>query len=136
MTTYTEARNSIVQLVTETLAVSVPVFWENTLEIDLDKVGDHFIKVQVDFDDSTQMTINDHPERRVYGEVVFTLMSKGGTGTLTRLGLIDSIENVVSFTRTTKVQFEVPRVGRKQERDGWVSQDFRAPFFFDSLAWA
>jgi hypothetical protein len=138
MTSYVQARDSIVSLIHTNIELNLPtlpVFWENTLSVNLDTVGDRLLRVEIDFDDAKQMTINDAPERRVYGEVVFTLMNKVGLGTRDTLVVIDYIENVVKYVNTTKVVFQTPAMGRKQERQGWVSHEFRAPFFFDSMAW-
>lgn len=139
MTTYVQARDSIATLLASDFSANLPdlpVFWENTLEVDLDTVGDTFMRVLIDFDEAMKMTELGAPEHRVHGEVIFTVLTKEGKGTRHVLVLFDHITNVVKYCNTSKVQFQTPMPGRKDGRDGWLSFDLRAPFYFDTLAWA
>lgn len=136
MTTYAAARDDIVSMVNtalQTLHPTLPVFWENTLKVDLDTVTSPFVRIELDFDDAMQLTVNDDPEHRTYGTLYFTVFCKEGTGTRSTLVLFESFTNIVKFKHTATYVFGVPRPGRKDPRQGWVSQELAAPFWFDSL---
>src|SRR5690606_35567562 len=97
---------------------------------------DIFMRVTLDFDDAERMTDLGAPEHRVYGEAVFTVLAKDGTGTRNVLSVFDHIVTLVKYRNTSKVQFKTPMPGRKEARDGWSSFCLRAPFYFDTLEWA
>ena len=139
MTTYVQARDSIVTLLHTNLSADkpyLPVYWENTTAIDLDMAADPFIRITIEFDDAEQMTINNTPERRVYGDLFITVFTKTGRGTRHVLELFDYLENVVKYRNTGQVCLLTPQAGRKVEQGGWVAHVLRAPFFFDSMVWA
>lgn len=137
MTTFVEARDSIVSLIHTALQnnhPTLPIFWENTLEVDLNAVGNLFVRIELDFDDAMQMTINDIPEHQTFGTVYFTVFMKEGTGTRESLILMQSFTDVVKYQMTPTFVFTTPRPGKKDgPRDGWISQELVAPFWFDSL---
>lgn len=136
MTTFVEARDAIVTLIHNALQAQLPdlpVFWENTLTVDLDVVGSPFLRIEIEFDDARQLTINDMPEHRTYGTVFFTVFVKEGTGMRQTLVLFDTLANLVKFKTSNRFVFSTPTPGRRDARDGWVSSELRAPFFFDSL---
>lgn len=136
MTTFVQSRDAIVTLIHTALQAQhpdLPVFWENTLTVDLDTVANPFLRIEIDFDDAHQLTINDMPEHRTYGHVYFTVFAKEGTGSRNALVLFDSLSDLVKFKSDARFVFGVPTPGRRDARDGWVSYELRAPFFFDSL---
>ena len=136
MTTFVECRDAIVTLIHTSLQTQhpgLPVFWENTLSIDLDTVGERFIRIEVDFDDAHQLTINGNPEHRTYGTVYFTVFGKEGTGVRETLALFQSLTDVVKFKQDARYVFGVPTPGRRDAQAGWRSYELRAPFWFDSL---
>ena len=136
MSTYTQCRDAIVALLHGDIAVdypTLPVFWENTVAVDLDKVGDKFVRIELEFDDAEQLTVNGSPWHRTYGTVYFTLMVKDGTGTRSVLELYEYFTNLVKFKGATHYQFEVVRPGKRDARDGWRSYELCAPFWFDVM---
>jgi len=136
MTTFVQSRDAIVTLIHTALQAqhpTLPVFWENTLAVNLDTVGTQFLRIEIDFDDAHQLTINDAPEHRTYGHVYFTVFVKEGAGSRSALVLFDSLSDLVKFQAAQRFVFGVPTPGRRDARDGWMSYELRAPFFFDSL---
>lgn len=139
MTTYVEARDAIVGLVHPAWVSAypaVPVFYENTLRVDMDKVGDSFLRVEVDFDDARQMTVNDAPEHATYGTLYLTLFAKDGTGVRDTLGCFDYLTDLAKFKTITGVRFGAPTPGRRTYKDGWRSYELRVPFWFYSAGLA
>ena len=136
MTTYVQARDWIVAKASAAFAANhptLPVFWDNALEIDPDATGSPFVRVTIEFDDARQLTINGVPERRVDGEIVFSIFTKKGSGTRTTLALVDFLETEFKYVTTGPVKTSTPYLAPKDDRGGWVNQDVLVPFFFDSL---
>lgn len=134
MTTFVQARDDLAALISTGLAgIGVPVFWENTLSVDLDKVGDRFIRIEIDFDDARQMTMNDTPIHETIGEIYFTVLTKEGLGTRATLALLDTISAAVKYNLSGRVKTLTPTPGRRDYSDGWYAQELRVPFRFNSL---
>lgn len=134
MTTFVQARDDLAALISTGLTgIGVPVFWENTLSVDLDKVGDRFIRIEIDFDTARQLTMNGAPIHETMGEIYFTVFSKEGLGTRATLALLDTISSVAKYQLTGRVKTLTPSPGKKDYRDGWYSQELRVPFRFNSL---
>lgn len=136
MTKFVEARDSIVEYLSTNLATdrpALPLFWENTVEVDLDTVGSTFVRIEVEFNDAMQLTINGLPEHETSGLVFFTVFAKQGSGTRSVLELFDYLSDLVKFKRATNFQFTVPRPGRREARGGWASYELVVPFSFNSV---
>lgn len=136
-TTYVAARDALVgHLNAGWLAgyPSVPIFYENTAQIDLDTVGNTFLAVAVDFHDAVQadMDLDPYPGEEVFGEVNLRLFAKGGMGTRNTLAMFDFLTALMRQKRLSGVTTLSPAPGRKQSRDGWVSFDLNVPFRFYS----
>lgn len=134
MTTYVEARDALVSHMNTNWPVLYPtvkVFYENTLSIDLDKVGAGFVKMSVDFLDAVQSDMDLGDEGHVVvGEVVLTLFYKAGTGVRETLQKKDALTLLFKKRTLGGVTTFVPRPGRKRDRDGWVSEELLVPFEF------
>lgn len=131
MSNYTTTRDYLVQMVVNDLGPQipgVPIFWENTLSVDLDVVSSPFMRVEIEFDDSSQMTVTGAPKRALHGAVSFTVLVKAGDGTRKVLEIFDTIESVVKFRTSTNCNLGLPLPGAREERKGWVSYEIRAPF--------
>lgn len=136
MTTLVQSRDAIVALINTALSADYPtlkVFYENTLSVDLDTVGDRFVRVEVDFDDAAQLTINNNPEHRTYGSLYFTIFVKDGLGVRDTLVLMQYLSDVVKFKQTATYVFGTPRPGKRDARGGWHSYELVCPFWLDSL---
>lgn len=136
MSTYVEARTAVVTLLNTALGAqypTVPVFWENTTAVALDKVGERFIKVQIDFDDAQQMTVNGAPHHMTFGTLRLSIFWKEGAGTLTTLQMMDYLTGLTKYKLTGTVTFWTPAPGRKVSQDGWISQDLEVPFRFHTM---
>ncbi|MBI3144733.1 MAG: hypothetical protein HYZ18_05575 [Pseudogulbenkiania sp.] len=135
MSTFEQCRDEIVALINTAIGVSYPtlkVFYENTLSVDLDTVGDRFVRIELEFDDAAQLTINNTPADRTYGTVYFTIFLKEGLGTRPYLELVQFFKDLVAFKTATHYRFEVVRPGKRGAPDGWRSYEVTAPFWFDA----
>lgn len=136
MTTYVAARGAVIGLIDAAWAAqypSVSLYHENTESVDLDKVGDRFLRVWIDFDDARQMTINNNPHHETYGTLRLSIFTKEGLGTLVALGMMDFLANLAKFKTSNGVTFSTPTPGRKEGKNGWVSQDLLIPFKFNTI---
>lgn len=133
MTTTVEARDAIVSYFNpawQTAFPTVPAFYENTTQIDLDSVGASFITVTVMFTDSKQQDIDPAPITRTWGEVLLRLFVREGAGIRNTLAMQDTLVGLMKYRKLGGVTIECPTFGRPQDRDGWKSKDIRVPFFF------
>ena len=132
MLTYTQARDAIVTHVHNTLVAQLPtlkVFWENTVEVDVNTVGDRFMQAEVNFEDALLASPTDLFDH-VTGTIGFRLFMKAGTGTRASLQMFDTINAAVRHKTLSGVVTGTPTYGRKESRDGWSSTEFMVPFEF------
>lgn len=142
MTTYVSARDALINTIHTSLSSSMPtmkLFYENTTHVDMDSVGDKFIRIEVDFLDAEQSDIdmdlydpNIRPGERVYGEVVFQVFVKEGLGTRETLSIFDALRALLSVRSLTGVNIGACKPGKKEARSGWHCSEFIAPFSFYS----
>jgi len=136
MTTYTSARDALTTLINTGWTTTYPanrIFFDNTLKIDLNAVGDCFLRVEIDFQDALPYDIDASPSHQVYGEVVLTVFTKEGTGTRGKFNMFDYLTTLFKMVKVSGVQCHVPRPGRKVVQSGWVSEDLLVPFEFNSV---
>lgn len=136
MTTYVEARDALMINFDAGFAAAhpgVPVVYENTDTVDLDTVGDRFLRVEIEFTGAVQITIGDQPHDRTYGYFTIFLMTKEGLGTRDTLALMDSIKEIVKFKNWSGVVLSVPKLVDKQCKDGWEGREFATRFWFNSI---
>ena len=87
MTTYVEARDAPRRPDQHSLDNRMPgrpVFYENTLSIDLDTVPSGYLRVEIEFQDSIEASLD--LITRTFGVMYCTLFVKTGTGTREVLG--------------------------------------------------
>jgi hypothetical protein len=132
MTTLVQCRDDLVTLI-HTNLTGVPVFWENTTSVDLDKAGDRFVRVEIDFDGAKMLTVDPSPVHLTEGSIYFSIFTREGLGTRGTLALMDTISTLVKFRFTTRVRTFTPTPTRVQSKDGWHMQELRVPFEMDSL---
>ena len=134
MTTYVAAREAIVAHLHPAWVAAypnVPIFYENTLAVDLDAVpGGMFLMVSIPFSDSVRQGIDATPMSRVWGEVNLRLFSKDGMGVRSTLQVFDFLTSVLAYRKLSGVTLDAVVPGRNQTRDGWVSRDVNAGFSF------
>ena len=134
MTTFVQARDDLATLISTGLTgIGVPVFWENTLSVDMDTVGPRFIRIEIDFDNARQVTMDGVPVHETLGEIYFTLFTREGLGTRSTLALLDTISDVVKYKLASRVTTWTPTPGRKDYKNGWYVQELVVPFRFNSL---
>ena len=139
MTTRVEARAEIASVLQTNLAGNfpgLPFFWDDTVAVDLDKVGDRFVRVATSFLDSEEMTVDPGREMRRHGVVSIFVFQREGQPQGPVLAVLDTVDTVVRFVPATKVRFEAPVERRPETRDGWTSRGIDIPFYSDTLAWA
>lgn len=135
MSTYVSARDALVAHINTGWTTTYPsnrIFYDNTLKIDMNSVGDCFLRVEIDFMDAFQYDIDASPSHEVTGEVVLTLFTKEGTGTRTKLSMFDYLTSLFKLVKVGGVQCAVPRPGKRVPRDGWVSEELKVEFSFNS----
>lgn len=137
MTTYVEARDALVDFINTDLTASyptVPVFYENTVQVDLNTVGDQFLRVSIDFITAKQATIEFSPQQRVLGELTFQMLCKEGSGTRTTLAFYDHVFGTLANRMIGGVTLRTPVPGKKEIKSGWASFTLAVPFTFDSTS--
>jgi hypothetical protein len=132
---YENARTALATLVTQALVdyPNLKVFWDNSGPLDLSVVKDTCLEVDYYWDDAGQASLGDAPLVRTTGSVYLTIYAKAGTGTKSCLQLMDTLTDRLKFRNSEGLVTTVPRPGRRQERDGWQSQELHLPFRYDSV---
>lgn len=133
MTTEVEVRNGIVALLNPAWVTAYPgvkIFYENTVQVSLDDVGDRFTTASIDFTDSVRQGIDESPITGSYGVITMRLFSKEGTGVNSTLEEATFLRNLLKYKKLAGVTLDCPRMGKKVAKDGWVSQDLIVPFQF------
>jgi hypothetical protein len=128
---YTNIRDALVTYVATDWAAnqsSVPLFFENTVQIDLDDVGDIFVACEIDFTDTVQADLGPGASSRIEGEVMFRVFTKEGTGTRVGLGLWDYLEPLLQRRVISSIVMETATPGRKMSKNGWTSMELFVPF--------
>ena len=133
MTTYVEARTAIVAHINPAWLAAYPdvkLLYENAESVDLDTVGDSFMTVSIDFQDSMRMDMDLHPASKTWGVVTFRLFCKQGLGTMETLRRFEWLTTLMKYKTLSGVMLECPRPGKKVSRDGWSSSDLVVDFSF------
>lgn len=133
MTTYVAARDAIVAYLNPAWVSaypSIPIYYENTTQIQLDKVGTGFLVVAINFTDTLRQGVDPSPISASYGEITLRLFTKEGQGIRTTLQRLDTLTNLMKYQGLSGVTLDCPTPGRKVSKDGWTSQDINVPFSF------
>jgi hypothetical protein len=131
MTTRTEARDAIVAYLDpawRTAFPSVPIFYENTTQVELDTIGSAFLQAEINYDDSQRLDIDEDPHSQTWGNVSLRLFAKEGTGTRQVLLMQDTIEGLMKYRKLGGLTLDCPTPGKKIPKDGWTSYDIHVPF--------
>jgi hypothetical protein len=129
--TFVQARDLLVAHVNTTLQTHLPtlkVFYENTVAVDVNTVGDTFLQVEVSVEDSLLATVSSDLMDKVTGYVGFRLFLKEGKGTRAGLAIFDTLNAQMRHQDLGGVRTGTCSMGRKESRDGWLSMEFGAPF--------
>lgn len=135
MTTYVQARDALVAHINTGWTTTYPstsIFYDNTLKIDLNSVGDCFLRVEIDFMDAVQADIDLNASHDVTGQVVMTVFTKEGAGARTKLSMFDYLTSLFKLVKISGVQCSVPRPGKRVPKNGWVSEELLVEFSFNS----
>ena len=129
--TYVDARAAIIGYFHPAITAAYPatkVVYENTTQIDLDSVGNSFIQVSVDFQDSVRQGIDASPYSKTWGVLTVRIFSKEGTGTKETLQMFDWLTALLKYKKLGDVTLDCPHPGKKFSRDGWSSFDLIVDF--------
>lgn len=136
MTTYVGARDALTSYIETNLGLGYPTmprFWENTLQVNLESLQSPFVKIEIVFQDTVQLTVNDDPIDQDVGIVAFELFYKEGEGTRAGLAVFDFIKSMMKHKTIGGVTTYTPKPGRIGQGGGWRSSQINVPFSFDSL---
>ena len=79
MTTYVQSRESLITAFNAPWASAwpgVPMYFENTTQIDLDTAPPVFVAAAIDFTDGMRLELDANPTSKTWGEVTFRIFAK------------------------------------------------------------
>jgi hypothetical protein len=112
---------------------SLPVFYENVLEVDASAIGTQYLQVSIDFDNAEMATVEASPSDRIGGMIVFRHVVKQGAGTRITNSLFDSLNAGMRHRILSGVRTLTPTFGKKREVAGWMGSELYVPFEYYSL---
>ena len=133
MTTYVAAREDLITAFNAPWASAwpgVPMYFENTTQIDLDTAPPVFVAAAIDFTDGVRLDIDAAPMSKTWGEVTFRIFAKEGQGTKKALQVFDFLTTLMKYKQFGGVTTDFPVPGAKRWNQGWMSSDLNVPFFF------
>lgn len=110
----------------------VPLFYENTQEVDLDKVGDAFLRCAVLINAAEQISVELAPTHRTRGRLEFRVYVKAELGTRVALGYLDYLTTLFKLGNYSGVHTKIPEPVPGQSYKGWYSLGLSVPFWADS----
>lgn len=132
---YTQARDALVTRVNTVLTTYLPglkAYYENTVKVDINSVGDQFIQVEVSFEESQMATVDDSLVDAVYGFVGFRLFIKEGAGSRSAQSVFDTLNTHLRHQTLSGVRTYSAAFGRKETKDGWTAHEIGFPFHYYS----
>lgn len=132
---YTGIRDALATAVATYMAASystTPVFYDNAVVPDMDKVVTPLLKVFIEFDDAHQGSIEAAPMTRYTGTLVLMILNREGEGTRTALTLGDALGAALAYKNLAGVQTSSMRPGKGQAPPGWHPQVFFIDFWAHS----
>ena len=131
MTTLVQARDAIVTHIHTMLQAqlpTLPVFYENTVAVDVNSVGDQFLRVSVDFDHTLLATVSSDLVDQVVGTITFQIFTTEGKGARSTLAIMDTLNAQMRHKLLGAATTGSCTEGRKESNSGWVSAELLAPF--------
>lgn len=113
---------------------TLPVIYEDQETVDLESIGDVFVKVDIKYDNANNVGIGVDVPHRVTGFLLLIISTKEGTGTIDRIRLMDTMTNLFKNKNLGGLNTKVPTPLRKQRLNGWTFQELGVPFWFDSIS--
>jgi hypothetical protein len=129
-----DARAALAAAIQDALAgeKGLTLAWDNAQKVDLARAGDLFLRVEMYWDAAEQIELSHRPHHRTAGSVWFTIFSREDSGTQAALGLADRLTAALSFRNLSGIVTRVLKPGRRENHDGWQSQEWMLPFYFNS----
>lgn len=112
---------------------SLPVRYENRLEVDLAKETDPFLTCEVVFSAGSQVSLGHTPVARYSGAVWLSRWAKEDTGTVAGWADLALLSTHFKARDFSGVRTSVPIPIPSRAQDGWHVQAVRVPFYFDDL---
>lgn len=107
------------------------LYFENTVEIDLDSQGDVFALCLIDFIDINRLNVDASVMREYFGEIIIRVFTREGSGVNPSLDLADYLLGILSdIDIPTKITCKTSYVGKKVVDSGWMMVDVVTPFAF------
>lgn len=130
---YEQARTTLASMIQAAVSdqAGLVVEWDN-LQIDINATANLYLRVEYVWDDAGQITLGEQPLHRTTGSVFLTLLAKDGTGPSGVTKLMSTLTDRLKWRNESGLVTRVPTPGRRQRRDGWMSQELHLPFYFDS----
>lgn len=132
---YVAARNALVSHMHTpfvTAYPTVPIFYENAQELNMDEQPNMVVLVSVDFLDNERLDIHPVPNTQVYGEVTIRIFTRVGIGVAGHLDLFDYFTTLMSHKLISGITTETAAPDRKETVAGWMITDLAVPFsYFD-----
>lgn len=111
---------------------TIPVFFENTLSVDMDKVGDVFLRCAVIINAADQVSVELSPVHRTRGRLELRIYVKEELGTRTELGYLDYLIGLFKYGNYAGLHTSTPEPVPGQSSKGWYSLGLSVPFWADS----
>lgn len=129
--TLTQARDALITAIRATLQAdlpTLPVFYENTATVDVNTVGDKFLQVDVDIEDTQLASMSSDLIDHVTGYIGLRLFMKAGTGTRAGLQIFDTLSTSLRHRDFGGVRTGSCTPRKKDEVSGWLMWDLGVPF--------
>ncbi len=135
MTTHVEAHDALIAHIETILQAGYPtlaVYYENTLEIDLNTAPSMFLRVNLELSATNLITTDNTFLDRSFGEIVFSLSVKDGTGTRFILDIFDYLTRETRHENLSGVILGSASNGPKSVQPGWKTYTLLIPYYYDS----
>jgi len=135
--TYVDARDALVAYLVANWPVAhptIPVYYENQETVDLDTVGDAFLKIEITYPYARQSSVELKPMTRVDGLLMIDIWARAGTGTRGGMVFYDYLHTLFAYKNLSGVQIAAPTQDKPAIQSGWHQQQMAIPFVFHIMS--
>jgi hypothetical protein len=111
---------------------TMPLFFDNGPEPDLDNLAGPFVRVSVQFRSAEQINISPTPDDRTRGFVVLTCYVRDFTGTTAILPIVTFLNDLFKHLNLSGLKTTTPLPMPDLTYQGWYAMTLRVPFYVDS----
>lgn len=112
---------------------SIPVRYENRLDVDLSAQVEPFLGVELIFNDGVQASLGRQIIVRYPGAIYLSVFTKQGEGIADALTLLASLADTFKTVTFSGVVCSAPRPLPARPHQGWYVHTLRVPFHFDDV---